>query len=896
MSTPSSRLVEQRLRLALYGVRSSGKTCILSALTLSRLPHPEGLTCNWIENVPGHPLPEGDPATWTTNDPFHLGWRWISEQRERLKRGELPQPNPADKSMQFLFAFGSLHEGTRYIELIDYSGELITGSEGELAAQLREHMRSCDGLLVLAEVPPPDRDHEPLMEDLEKLKGAFLRLIEERGEGPLTQWPIAVLFNKWDRRDGGCFSQADSQTGSAVLSQLVDDFLNQIPPPPQADLINTLHNAVGTENVRCFPTSAFGVHQIRQGREVPVLQDGRLASRWLEDGFVWLIQQHDALLADHYVQAADAASWWRFWETAVGRGVPQNKLQTSEWLRRLQGVSPWKAILDGWKLQKRFPRFSLPQTRVRGAQRTLGLKLLSHSALFVLALYLFLAIPWTVWDQMNYRTALSVLENPSATLQELQAAEAWTDHYCTMPHYFSYLSLSTVAQLRDELRSTLKKRRDDEQRRLKAEQVARDDEAWAAIERTDDPTLKAKLAEDYLEKVDKGELLGRHTDKAKALVANEKLSQQVRENIDYLRTLEHVIDALRIDPTMNPDQLSVTLTKLTDLTGKVTSLPHPESSTTEIAAIKETLRRKIGEKIDVGHRIIATKNWDQFKDLYQKQLQAKNILEAARLLVSQKNLPTNSPSYPLLVELKKDFQVQVPPMIREKVHDAIKISAWGQAREEARIVEDRNVASLLAGDIIRELRKLGDVIDEAEDRHLYNQILRYRPQCTEQMDAYLSHAPLKTMQREVQEYRLWLAQLKEPLELVLTLDRMDWGSDYITHVYNYYNSIEVLLNQRNVIERSGVISEAGGRSVLNTQKLIRVKVDENILLNVNVKGWWGIVFKDFVPSRGMWTGTPRELAKGVAVDVRGNGFTNKAVFFISGIPPEPKLPEWSRRR
>ncbi len=154
MAANSSGGDQKIFRLALYGVRASGKTCILSALSLPRAPHPDNLSCSWIESVPGHPLPSGDPDTWSTDDPFHIGWKWLHEQRTRLWCGELPPPNPnREDAMRFLFAFGTPNQGTRQVELLDYSGELITASASELGAQLRNHMRGCDGLLVLAEVP-----------------------------------------------------------------------------------------------------------------------------------------------------------------------------------------------------------------------------------------------------------------------------------------------------------------------------------------------------------------------------------------------------------------------------------------------------------------------------------------------------------------------------------------------------------------------------------------------------------------------------------------------------------------------------------------------------------------------------------------------------------------------
>ena len=43
-----------------------------------------------------------------------------------------------------------------------------------------------------------------------------------------------------------------------------------------------------------------------------------------------------------------------------------------------------------------------------------------------------------------------------------------------------------------------------------------------------------------------------------------------------------------------------------------------------------------------------------------------------------------------------------------------------------------------------------------------------------------------------------------------------------------------------------------------------------------------------------WEGTLGELRRGITIDAKGDGFTNRATFSTSGFPPEPKLPEWHR--
>ncbi len=399
---PAQNSADQHLyRLALYGVRSSGKTCILSALSLPRVAHPEGLSCTWIENVPGRALPPGDPKSWQTDDPYHIGWQWLSEQRDKLRAGSLPTPNPNRDPMRFLFDFGSPDHGNRHVELIDYSGELITASASELAAILRDHMRECDGLLVLAEVPHPNGDHTPLVDDLEKLVGAFRELLNERDEAPRQEWPIAILFNKWDRRNSA------NGNGHRALN-LLDEFLRQSPPPPHASLLNTVRNAVGHDNAFCFAVSAFGAHDFRDnGAEVPRLTDGRLQSFGLEDGFVWVASRCDSLRVEQLETAAHAASWWAFPQILLGTTESKLVKETSAWKHWLRGASTAAGITSAWGLRRRFPKGSQLRSRTIQALQQFGLKFSSQVAVFVTMLIALVLAGETTLDGVRYRSILA---------------------------------------------------------------------------------------------------------------------------------------------------------------------------------------------------------------------------------------------------------------------------------------------------------------------------------------------------------------------------------------------------------------------------------------------------------------------------------------------------------
>ncbi|MGV2333770.1 MAG UNVERIFIED_CONTAM: hypothetical protein LVR18_06495 [Planctomycetaceae bacterium] len=61
-------------KLAVYGRRSSGKTCILTALAMSRLANPRGYSCLWISDHENCPQVDGD-ASLSPDDALLARWR-----------------------------------------------------------------------------------------------------------------------------------------------------------------------------------------------------------------------------------------------------------------------------------------------------------------------------------------------------------------------------------------------------------------------------------------------------------------------------------------------------------------------------------------------------------------------------------------------------------------------------------------------------------------------------------------------------------------------------------------------------------------------------------------------------------------------------------------------------
>ena len=95
-------------RFAMFGRTSSGKTCVLAALSMPRMRHYKGLTCNPLPiDIPS---PIGDRSTWKKNDraaSLHCGKEWLDKAIEKLKNNDVPPPNP-NTEVQMIYEFNLL--------------------------------------------------------------------------------------------------------------------------------------------------------------------------------------------------------------------------------------------------------------------------------------------------------------------------------------------------------------------------------------------------------------------------------------------------------------------------------------------------------------------------------------------------------------------------------------------------------------------------------------------------------------------------------------------------------------------------------------------------------------------------------------------------------------------
>ena len=143
----------------------------------------------------------------------------------RLRR---PGAEPSKGLLALRFEFAMPDRGRHRIELIDYSGELITRTSAQLASDLRAYMQVCDGMLLLGEAHRDNRSLAPLASDLENLKEAISILFAERHDRPQQDWPIASSY-KWDRQ-----GQIDFESPEHEDSRL-QTFLENLDVPHSAD-------------------------------------------------------------------------------------------------------------------------------------------------------------------------------------------------------------------------------------------------------------------------------------------------------------------------------------------------------------------------------------------------------------------------------------------------------------------------------------------------------------------------------------------------------------------------------------------------------------------------------------------------------------------------------------
>ncbi len=885
-------------RFAFYGRSGSGKSCYLGMLALGA-PSEYGITCDYLPVEVPKPAPSNNQPSPAEREALglHAGKEWVERILDRLRQGDVPEPNPpvVEAALPTLdFRVGDPSRGPLMVRLADYSGELINplleDDPESVARKLRSALAESDGFLVFAEVPR--RNGLAADAELRLLREAFASLHESKAD-PITT-PVCVVLTKWDRystidRQSPDTEQRKVEEFLAEFSEyekLVQSICNAVaaqPPAHDAEETGTgsqgptdslslspsggqgagqasdaLKRPAGAAaaatppwglkrgNTRVFPTSSFGSARLLDGKELPAGQPFGLL-----EPLVWLAERRDALdLADLDQRCTHGRWWWLpFAWLAPSARAARRKLA---------------------RLRRRIPEHTPGGRHLAALRRAVIARFAVSRLAAVLVLLLLASSLAGLYRNHQFRTYVTMADDPHLAPERLDQALRFFQSYATWGRWNGPL-----APPADEARQQL----DLLNRR-------REDVYWPPVESASDPAEKAKAAEEYLERLPNGE----HVAEAHSIVQHWKAEQARREgeeqNRQWLEQREQQL--AKADSRETLDKLIEALTS---------GFPAPQYATPEHLSQRDALLQK-------AQQYQADLAWQEFLKSYRGHLSKGDFVSAAEALAAHN--PRDSQWQDLAQkfpdEVHRALSAQLPKHLRNTTFDQAR-KVISKTLEALRGLESalRPEEPKLAEAMLEAQRKVHHTwetqVDEQEDEHLYVavQTRKSKHAC----DTYLEDAPLKAMKRSVEEYRKYLAALEGELEVTVALKVLwdkEYQGDWLSTGDNYCT---VWVDGNKVFESKAAIPEAPGslsgeicsfplkgKTGRSFEIMVSILEDDDLLEAGNDEG-----------GSGSQTCTIGDLNDEVRIPLRSKegGFTNYAVLTItSGWPSEPALPAWQK--
>ncbi len=221
------------------------------------------------------------------------------------------------------------------------------------------------------------------------------------------------------------------------------------------------------------------------------------------------------------------------------------------------------------------------------------------------------------------------------------------------------------------------------------------------------------------------------------------------------------------------EKLRIAQDNLHNLLKQLPKLPHPEAIPDTIDAEQKVVGNLLSSRLEKIRDLIEKDDWRRFSGSYHDLMIARRVREAGSKLSEwdAKDLR--------LKELAQHFATQAVPIVQERSRSYSTNRQWEQARKIVNeVLNDPACTSLLGPAGIRALRAILDDVDKTEDKDIYDQILRSKPSCRDQITAYLKLSSPGCMKKHVEEYQAWLDQKAGVLELKLVLSQVDWGDSY----------------------------------------------------------------------------------------------------------------------
>ncbi|MEI7912290.1 MAG: hypothetical protein WCK77_21875 [Verrucomicrobiota bacterium] len=793
-AAPTSTTDTRYYRFGLSGLSSGGKTCLLAALGLPRVAHPNGLTAI--------PLPVPKMAARHLKD----GRAWLDIACEALSKGGVPPPTVFDNigqlTLRYKFTDGCQREA--FVELVDYSGELLDSSlsQSDLAGQLRRYLAEVDGFLFVAEHPKAGESAGDLASYLHHLREALALLRDEtNGSGNAPATPIALLVNKWDR--GGPLSRTPNAHDEEVCK--LKAFLESEPLPPHAGLLADL-TAASWGECRAFPVSAFGeavsVPSDRPGEyiEKPAQVTPELPSFGIEEPFLWLIQQRDRCDAD----ALEAASRrWSLW------------------------FSPWRSRRCSRNAKRLATRMSVASPEISRVQRV-QTRLKRRFGAHVLWLVLIYLLGDMSLDVIHFRQARAAMGNP-ADKDGWTNAEAWFTNY------------AEASPLRHVLHRRFILSNDAASEKLLSARTLRDETLWNTVTDCQDPAARVRLADDYIRAFPQGV----HRSAALKLLTEAETGQARRQLRAQLEALQSRLDGLmaevsQAEKSQPPDFKSVS-DKLPSLDRDVKNVPDMKVADEplskkwlNIVAGVGAIRAKIAGPVAAGEK----------RKKYYDLVKGNKWVEAGDELAG---LPAE------YSDLRTHFRDNVMPQVEA---GAMKVLGWNGAGWNESLVFVKEFRTLQLRPLLPEgarerMDELVTGIKQKGDRYMYSS-------CSDlggsiPFSNYLDNAPLGSMREVVQNWLHFIDLRERKNTYRVGISRIKWG-DKAKNAASFYNTENrIWISVGEAIKKSTLWDNRKGDYKPNDREKFAVEVrgvlagdQQTVSLKLWYKGrYWDYSLGDF---------------------------------------------------
>jgi hypothetical protein len=705
-------------RFGLCGLTTGGKTCILAALALPRVTHPNALTATLL------------PVTKRSSKHLKDGWNWVNDARECLRAGRIPPPNPHGPRLTIRYKFTDGAQREVFVELVDYSGELLDSklSETELAKKLHGYFGQVHGFLFVAEHPEPGAGAGELGGYLQQLKESLARQRSDaRNTADGNSVPIALLINKWDR--SGTLAKGQKAHEHEMLR--LEAFLQTDPPPPHAGLLNELKPASGNR-CRPFPVSAFGEAVREPGNiegqfiEKPAKVTPELPSFGLEEPFLWLVEQRDTMDAE--------------------------KLESASRLRRVlpsfghASTCRKEAQIIAARMSKEAPNAS----RVAKVRRRMKHVIFTQTTFLVLVLVASTLGIEFAFDAIGYRKARVAMTNPAAA-KGWHDAEAWFTDYAQAKPWL-HLAHRRIALTNEQAIMELQTAR-----------AHRDDLAWQSAQSTKDDATRVVLARRYLTEFPQGTHIG----DAQRLLADDETRQRRDRLSTQLQTMQNRLASLQaeIEQTKRnatPDFKPV-FDKLQQLQADAQTIPEMDAADSSIQERRAKLVSSVG-------KLVASISGDVAKEEMRKAyfgLMGRGELEkAANHLLS------------LSVEDFKDLRIDFQSHALQQIEAAaLKTTgngaAWDKGLALIGVFRTPELSALLPEGSKDRLDTLETTIKQAGDRFLYEQCSPLGS--AKAFDDYLAKAPLGAMKQVVEQWQFFRSIKQRSAAYRISVTGITWG-------------------------------------------------------------------------------------------------------------------------